>query len=183
MPISGPGCALHPPHMTAVIDLAAFFCLTYFQKNNICFGGTQHLDIISPLKILKHSQNLEECSHHSVRAGNPSLQRPAASSLPPGRQEDDQSWSSTDLQGDASPSPAVGRGPHKVQGPAPSGDGKAKAKRGAHSITHSSHSIHPTGKSQACGLPASPPKAQNALLLPWAPWVLLFLQRALKGDQ
>lgn len=30
------------------------FCPTYFQKNIICFGETQHLDIICPLKILKY---------------------------------------------------------------------------------------------------------------------------------
>lgn len=30
------------------------FCPTYFQKNNICFGETQHLDIVCPLKILKY---------------------------------------------------------------------------------------------------------------------------------
>ena len=32
-------------------------CLTYFQKNNICFGGTQHRDIICPFKNSKTLTN------------------------------------------------------------------------------------------------------------------------------
>lgn len=40
------------------------FRRTYFHKNNICFGGTQHLDIIYSLKILKCQRNLKECSQH-----------------------------------------------------------------------------------------------------------------------
>lgn len=32
-------------------------CLTYFQKNNICFGGTQHRDIIYPFKNSKTLTN------------------------------------------------------------------------------------------------------------------------------
>ena len=35
----------------------AFLCLTYFQKNNICFGGTQHGDIIYPFKNSKTLTN------------------------------------------------------------------------------------------------------------------------------
>lgn len=102
----------------------AFLCLTYFQKNNICFGGTQHRDIIYPFKNSKTLTNPQRMFPPQLSwslgiqaSGSKNLLSATPS---PGRCPELESLGET-----PNPSPAVGRGPHKVRSPAPLGERSA----------------------------------------------------------